>query len=133
VGSIRHCNPPSQQLLGPSFMDGLSIVRFRAAIITVLVVVDRLRRHRRIGSIEQSQLLIRAAVAAGQSRVCDPAALADASPEIATSIVIDAARARFFVVMALFSSLCHRPHFQKVARRSIGMRAWITHPIINVA
>ena len=29
-----------------------SIVRFRSAMITVLVIIDRVRRHRRIGSIE---------------------------------------------------------------------------------
>lgn len=52
-----------------------SIVRFRSAMITVLVVIDRLRRHRRIGV---SQLLLRAAgryepipgVRSGRARRC---------------------------------------------------------------
>jgi len=56
-----------------------SIVRFRSAMITVLVIIDRLRRHRRIGSIEGvSQLLVRAAgrygpipgVRSGRARRC---------------------------------------------------------------
>ena len=56
-----------------------SIVRFRSAMITVLVVIDRLRRHRRMGSIEGvSQLLVRAAgrygpipgVRSGRARRC---------------------------------------------------------------
>jgi len=56
-----------------------SIVRFRSAMITVLVIIDRLRRHRRIGSIEGvSPLLVRAAdrygpipgVRSGRARRC---------------------------------------------------------------
>jgi hypothetical protein len=53
---------PLRSNCGAALYRRTSIVRFRAAMITVLVVVDRLRRHRRIGSIEDmSQLLIRAA------------------------------------------------------------------------
>ena len=56
-----------------------SIVRFRSAMITVLVIIDRLRRHRRIGRIEGvSQSLVRAAgryepipgVRSGRARRC---------------------------------------------------------------
>jgi hypothetical protein len=62
-----------------------------------------------------SQLLVRAAGRYGQSRVYDPAARADAGPEIATSIVIDTAMTRFFVVMALFPLLCHHPDYRRCA------------------
>jgi hypothetical protein len=46
--------------------------------------------------------------------VCDPAARADAGPEIASSIVIDTAMTRFLVVMALFPLLRHHPDYREV-------------------
>src|SRR6266576_2975353 len=79
-----------------------SIVRFRSAMIAVRIGLGRLCRHCRIESIEGvDHCRSEESVALDQYRAFVDAVSANACPEIAISIVIEAAKARFFV-MALF-------------------------------
>jgi hypothetical protein len=111
-----------------------SIVRFRSAMITVRVGLGRLRRRRRIESIEgTSRLLVRAAgrcrpipgVRSGRARRCETGDRNQRRYRCGKGEIFrDHGSVSFAVSSSLLSGGAHR---------GIGMRARIGHPIISVA